>query len=147
MNLSNVLCAAALSLIVAGAASAATHVVTQTGFSFDPPNVNAHPGDTVQWVHTGGSHTVTSGSSCTSDGRFDIVLTSGTVEYVIPSDEPAGSIPYFCIPHCVAGMTATITVMEPIPAVSEWGLIVMTLLVLIGGTGVIRRRPAWARSR
>lgn len=32
----------------------------------------------------------------------------------------------------------------PIPAVSQWGLVVMTLLVLVGGTVVMTRRPARA---
>ncbi|MCO6437731.1 MAG: IPTL-CTERM sorting domain-containing protein [Phycisphaerae bacterium] len=144
MRIRNFLLAGILSLAVAGAASAATHVVTQSGLSFSPPNVDVLPGDTVQWVHTGGIHTVTSGTPCTSDGRFDMALTSGTVQYVIPGGEPAGTIPYFCTPHCAVGMTGTITVgePEPIPTVSEWGLAAMSLLVLVAGTAVVRFRPA-----
>ena len=129
----------ALALVVA--APAETHVVTQTGLIFDPVDIEVSPGDTVQWVHTGGFHTVTSGSSCTPDGRFNTVLSAGTVQYVIPANEPAGDIPYYCDPHCGSGMIGNITVLAaPVPAASEWGLTALSLLVLIGGTATLRQR-------
>ena len=134
----------AVAVIVAGSVSpvfAATHTVTQTGLTFVPANVDVVPGDKIEWIWTNGTHTVTSGTPCTPDGRFNDPLDAGnqTVAFFVPNDEPAGVIDYFCIPHCLSAMTGTITVQEPIPAVSQWGLLVMALLGLAVGTIMFRR--------
>lgn len=93
-------------------------VVEQDGNAFMPQDVTVHPGDTVQWNWSNGNHTVTSGSDCTFDGRFDEQLDSANpvVAYEIPADEPPGVISYFCDPHCNMGMVGTITVELPCPA-------------------------------
>jgi len=142
---------AALALVVAAPAMAATHEVTVSEFQFTPANVDVAPGDTVHWTWTGAfSHSVTSGAPCTADGRFDSGLQStGDFSWPVPANEPAGQIPYFCIPHCAGGMTGTITVLPtPIPTVSEWGVGVMALLVLTAGTVAfgLRRRAATVRA-
>jgi glucose/arabinose dehydrogenase/plastocyanin len=93
------------------AAWASVHTVTQSGTTFSPSSITVAPGDTVHWVWTSGSHTVTSGTPCTADGiYFNAPLDSAhpTFDYVVPTFVP--SIPYFCIPHCAFGMTGTITV-------------------------------------
>jgi plastocyanin len=89
-------------------------IVQQVDLTFQPADVLVTPGDTVEWVHTDGVHTVTSGSECMPDGRFDLLLdgTVSPVAYMVPEDEPYGVIPYFCIPHCALAMTGTITVVE-----------------------------------
>ncbi len=146
------MCRRSLSMLVVAAvlvcvpgAIAATHTVLvgNGGANFNPAAVTVAPGDTIEWVHVAGSHTVTSGTPCTSDGRFnDPVPPGGSVVWVVPTNEPAGVIPYFCIPHCNFGMTGTINVEIPIqvPTVSEWGLGAMTLVLLAVGTLMLRRR-------
>lgn len=134
-----------LTVLAPTIAVAATHTVLvgTAGNNFDPPNVTVAPGDTIEWVHVSGSHTVTSGSSCTPDGRFNQTLPlGGNVTYIVPMAEPDGVIPYFCIPHCAFGMTGTITVQGPVPTVSEWGILAMLLAMLVVGTIAIRKaRP------
>jgi plastocyanin len=125
------------------AMAATTHTVTQNGLNFEPSDIVVLPGDTVEWVWTSGTHTVTSGTPCTPDGRFNSPLDAGnpSFSYIIPSGEPAGAIPYFCVPHCGAGMIGTITVIRtPIPTVSEWGVVVMILATLVAGTVIFRLR-------
>ena len=95
-----------------------THTVDQVGFEFQPSNVIVAPGDTIEWIGSGGTHTVTSGAACTADGRFDLPLNAAnpTASYTIPLAEPAGVIDYYCIPHCDIDMVGTITVEPPCPA-------------------------------
>src|SRR5881392_3030219 len=45
--------------------------VKVSNFAYTPANVTIHAGDTVDWVWTGGTHTVTSGADCTKDSKFD----------------------------------------------------------------------------
>ena len=124
----------------AASAQAATHFVDVRNFEFDPPDVVVAPGDTVQWDWTDAGHSVTSGSpSCTPDGRFDsgVVGAGSTFSFVVPVDESEGVIPYYCIPHCLIPMEATITVVglgPPVPTTSQWGVVVMALLLLAAGT-------------
>lgn len=99
-----------LGVINAWGQSVQTHIVELNGTSFTPNLVNAKSGDTIQWNWLGGgSHSITSGTGCTGDGRFNQLISSGSWFYVIPSDF-AGTIPYYCIPHCAFGMTADINV-------------------------------------
>jgi hypothetical protein len=55
--------------------------------------------------------TGTSGTGCTSDGKFgtDGVLTGAgaTFSHTFPT---AGTFEYFCVPHCSFGMKGTIVV-------------------------------------
>ena len=127
--------------LLAAPALATTHTVTQTGLTFSPANLTVVEGDTVEWVWTGGVHTVTSGSPCTSSGLFDLPLTSGSplASFTFNS---AGTFDYFCTPHCGLNMTGVIEVQAgtTVPTVSEWGMMTLALLTLIGGTLVIRRQ-------
>ncbi len=100
----------ALSAVV-GSAAAVTHEITQQGLTFVPDTIVAAPGDTIRWIWTSGSHTVTSGTGCVFDGVFfDEPLTSANpiVEFTIP--QGVSDIPYFCRPHCAFGMTGDIIV-------------------------------------
>lgn len=107
-----VLAPAMLALFVAMPAAAATHVVTQVDMSFSPPDVVINVGDTVQWVWTAGFHTVTNGTGLADPvvgKKFDASLnpTSTTFSYTFTAP---GTVPYFCRPHLLFGMTGTVTV-------------------------------------
>ncbi len=105
--------AAAVVALVADA-NAAVVVIQQSGYDFIPLSATVHRGDTVRWVRTGGSHTVTSGADCTFDGQFDgdLSLTSLTFEWVVPQSA-SGTIEYFCVPHCFFDMIGTLVVEVP----------------------------------
>jgi plastocyanin len=90
-------------------AQGTTHTVSQVGFTFVPDTLTIAPGDTVEWVRSGGSHTVTSGTSCAPSGLFNQPLNS-TNPVVSITFNGAGVFDYFCIPHCGAGMDGVITV-------------------------------------
>jgi plastocyanin len=92
------------------------HYLSTNGFSFEPSAITVNAGDAVFWIHGGGSHTVTSGTDCVPDGRFDQPLDNfhPLPFYVVPSDEPTGVIDYYCTPHCLMGMLGTISV-EGVP--------------------------------
>ena len=93
-------------------AAAETYVVTAEDTSFNPPDVNVMPGDTVRWEYGSGyPHTVTSGTDCVGDGLFDAELDGGNpvFEWTVPDDAP-DTIPYFCGPHCSMGMVGAIHV-------------------------------------
>ncbi|MEY4117655.1 MAG: hypothetical protein RLZZ116_983 [Planctomycetota bacterium] len=102
----------AFSLAFASTLFAAEVVVTQINVSFDPVEVTVFPGDTVRWVYTGGTHTVTSGTDCTPSGVFDSPLTLKNTEFVwtVPASAAGSSISYYCDPHCIFGQTGTINV-------------------------------------
>jgi len=90
----------------------AMHFVSTNGFAFEPAEITVQAGDVVVWIHGGGSHTVTSGTDCFPDGRFDSPLDNFNPMpfYVVPNDEPTGTIDYYCIPHCGMAMTGVINV-------------------------------------
>lgn len=104
-------------LIDSYAAFAATWTVnvgTNTGTrnAFDPASLTIAQGDTVNFVWVSQNHDVVSGdiTTCTATNT---PLYSGapvnpphTYTYTFNT---AGTYPYFCTPHCAAGMTATIT--------------------------------------
>jgi plastocyanin len=92
--------------------------VGEGGLTFSPSTLSVKVGDTVCWQWKAGGHTVTSGSSCTADGKFcspsDTSCSTATTSLVGAIYEhkftAAGSFPYYCAPHCSAGMVGTITV-------------------------------------
>ena len=100
--------------LLATAAVAVEHEVSQVSLEFVPPNVTVQPGDTIRWLWNNGSHTVTSGADCTADGIwFDMLfnISNPIVEWEVPNDIEPGVIPYHCMPHCaIFGMEGTITV-------------------------------------
>src|SRR5690348_13799973 len=53
----------------------ATHVVKVSDFAYEPAKLKVAVGDTVRWVWTDGTHTVTEGTGCTAKkGGFDSAL-------------------------------------------------------------------------
>jgi len=104
-------------LLICNIASAAVHVVEQVGISFIPAEITVAPGDTVQWVRSSLSHTVTSGTNCTFDGLWfnePLNAFNPVVNWVVPGTA-VGDVPYYCIPHCAFGMTGIIHVVDACP--------------------------------
>lgn len=83
--------------------------VNVSNFSFSPNNVNINPGDTVKWIFLSGSHTTTSGTNCTPDGKWDSGFISSGGSFSHQFNDP-GTYPYYCTPHCSFGMVGTVTV-------------------------------------
>jgi len=112
-------------LTLATASSAETVVVRQTGFYFAPREIVINPGDSVRWVWTGGSHTVTEGTDGLVDGNelFHSLLTSGVQSYTFTftpaflalNPMPGGRYDYFCAPHFSIGMIGVVRVADPVP--------------------------------
>jgi len=91
-----------------------TEVTVQVGnWFYKPKDVTIKVGDTVKWVFANGTHSVTSGTSCTGDGKFDSKNHSSPYTYTRKFTE-AGSFPYFCdyMDHCTSrGQVGSVTVM------------------------------------
>lgn len=104
---------------------AVTHQVEIFLTSFSPAQLIVNAGDTVVWRNNSFlQHTVTSGSSCSPNGIFNspgVLDPDATFSYTFAT---VGSFPYFCVPHCLAGMRGTVTVDQPVPVQSKtWGAI------------------------
>ena len=93
-------------------ALAVTHTVDQIGFTFVPETLIIAPGDTVEWVWTGGIHTVTNGAhpdSSDTGTLFDAPLDGANplFSFTFTSE---GDVPYFCRPHFIFDMIGVIRV-------------------------------------
>jgi plastocyanin len=125
---------------------AATVDVTASGVSFTPANVAINAGDSVHWIGlAGGFHNVAEvddATDTTYNGGFR--APAGANEFTHQFNV-AGTYYYICEPHVHSGMRGTVTV-NAIPAASEWGLVVLALLVLSAGTIVIARSRRMARA-
>jgi plastocyanin len=91
-----------------------THIVNQISFSFSPNDLTINVGDTVRWVRSNGSHTVTSGTGASDPNvgnLFDAPLNSSntTFEFTFNS---AGDVNFFCRPHEGANMKGVIRVSD-----------------------------------
>lgn len=86
------------------------HIVEMKDNVFVPDSITIHTGDTVEWVDNGTTaHTTTSGTNCTSDGKWD----SGNLQpgnHFTFTFSTAGNYPYFCTLHCSLGMVGFIKV-------------------------------------
>lgn len=110
-------------LAVTASTSAADFTVTQDGFVFVPETVTVAPGDTITWVRTSLTHTITSGSNCEADGLFAGLISGGepTWTWTVPKKLAGQTIPYFCEPHCVIGHVGTIVVTSGAPSADLTG--------------------------
>jgi plastocyanin len=103
---------AVLAAALAAPASAAFFTIQQTGTSFVPNDITVTEGDTVRWVRTSLSHTVTNGTG-TADPNvgtlFDAPLNAAnpSFQHVFAV---AGDVPFFCRPHLLSGMTGIVRV-------------------------------------
>src|SRR6266566_7614935 len=104
---------------VSGVPSATSTIVDVTvgpGFSFSPSTVNISVGDTVRWTWAGSGHSVTSGLPCAADSQYcspndtncfpGTLSNTGTI-YTHTFSRP-GTYSYFCLAHCVIGMTGVV---------------------------------------
>jgi plastocyanin len=114
-----VLCLA-LSILTAGQAYGANHVVSVVDNQFIPRDITITVGDTVQWDWNAGtmSHTVTSGTGSADPNSGDLfesgLRTNGGAMFEWTSTTD-GLQRYFCIPHEITDdMKGTITV-NPAP--------------------------------
>jgi plastocyanin len=83
--------------------------VSIEGKAFHPSQVTVSKGDTVAWTNKGDTtHTVTSGSDCSSSGEFNHWLAPR--ESFSYTFEKKGEFPYFSIPFCQQNMTGTVVV-------------------------------------
>ena len=89
-----------------------THVITTNGFAYEPADLSVNPGDTVIWEHGGGTHTVTFGDDCVSDGGLNDSLsaTNGAIVWRVPEDMAGMTQNYFCQPHCGFGMVGSLQI-------------------------------------
>lgn len=99
-------------------AFATKHVVQQAGFAFVPASITVQPGDTVRWVRSSGTHTVTSGANCTASGLFHAPLniTTPNFTWTVPASVAGTTVAYFCVPHCLGGMVGSIVVQAAAPS-------------------------------
>lgn len=89
------------------AAAGKTATVDVKGFAFAPATLTIAKGTTVTFTNgDAATHTVTSGTGGTKDGKFDKQLEQGA-STTITFDTP-GTYQYFCTIH--ASMKGTITV-------------------------------------
>lgn len=138
------------------AAAQTTRDVKLDGLLFLPAGITIDRGDTVHWEWVSGDHNVESGVIGAGAGVPDDNFRSGdptamvgtTYEVVfdqayLTANPMAGDVyPYYCINHTSVNMAGTITVVVPpdVPAASTWGLVLMSLALLIGATIVLARR-------
>lgn len=112
-------------LLSAAPASAETVVVQQIGFFFSPREIVVQPGDSVRFVWTSGTHTVTEGTDGIVNGNeaFTSSLTSGVSSYTVTftdaflaANPRAGDrYQYFCAPHFSIQMNGVVQVARPAP--------------------------------
>jgi len=108
-------------LALSGAPSATRTIVDVTvgpDFAFHPDTVNISVGDTVRWTWDGSGHIVTSGHPCAADSQFcspndmncfpGVLSNEGTVYQHTFAN--AGTYSYFCLSHCLVGMTGVVNV-------------------------------------
>jgi plastocyanin len=95
-----------------GGAEHSRFVVSMKDNVFLPESLTVVQGDTVEWLNEGFLvHTTTSGSECGPDG--DGVWNSGDISPADSFDfvfDDVGEFPYYCIPHCLLGMTGHVQV-------------------------------------
>ncbi len=96
---------------------AATHdvVVDLDTFQFNPATVTIIKGDIVRWTNSSDfTHTSTSGTLCTApNGLWNATLDAQGGQFSRVFNEPAGTLPYFCIPHCQGGMRGNVVIQSP----------------------------------
>lgn len=83
--------------------AAGEHTVTVTNFKYTPSTITIKVGETVTWRFTQGTHTVTSGTSCTKAAGFDSGV-HGSPYVFTHTFTSAGTFDYFCDyrEHCTS---------------------------------------------
>jgi len=94
----------AIVLLISSSAYSITHVVTQTGFTFNPQSLEVEVGDIINWVWTGGNHNTTSISVPSGADTWASPLNSGNPQFQYEVTV-AGTYAYVCTFHSGSGMT------------------------------------------
>ena len=105
-----------------------TVVTIASAFAFVPNQSVVEQGNYVHWKNNGlTSHTTTSGNPCVANGLWNSSLGAGAL-FERRFLEAAGTLPYFCIPHCGMPMTGTVRVTTPIvvQAVEDAGTLTLS---------------------
>jgi plastocyanin len=89
-------------LAIVGITKATVHTVSVLSSSFSPALVNVEVGDTVKWIHTGGSHTTTSTAVPSGAATWDSPITPNVTMFSYKVTE-AGTYDYICTPHGFTG--------------------------------------------
>jgi len=135
------LSAALLALSLAGAASAATHTVTNVGNAWSPVTIDIAPGDTVTWNWTGFHNVQSDAANCTNtapDFCSGSATSGGTFSHTFNS---VGSFTYLCVVHLALGMAGTVNVVAPaVPSMGPVGVGATILLVSALGIAWRQRR-------
>lgn len=100
-----------------------THTVQQVLFTFVPADITIELGDTIDFVWTSQTHTVTEGLGPLPTGgeAFDEILNVPTPlasvlfdgKFVIENSRAGHFYNYYCIPHFSQAQLGTITVLSP----------------------------------
>lgn len=99
-------------LVLALPVSAANHFVTIEGITFVPSSIQINTGDTVFWTNTDVlTHTVTSGNPCSPDGTFNSGVMNPNDDFSFTFNN-VGDFDYYCLFHCLGGMTGEVIVEE-----------------------------------
>ncbi len=123
--------AATLTLAASATAGAETVIVQQIGNTFSPRDITIAVGDTVRWVHNGGSHSVTEGNDGTVNGNeafhswllggstatFEVVFDAA---FLAANPRPGDMYRYFCLPHFAMDMKGTVSVVTGTPWYSSF---------------------------
>ena len=72
---------------------------------FNPSTLTIMQGDVVNFVWQSQNHDVVSGTSCQPDGIFDSGGPYNPPHSWSYTFNTPGVFPFFCTPHCAAGMT------------------------------------------
>ena len=117
--------AVSLAAVPASAVDFTVNMTNTGGGAFSPKDLVINAGDRVRWRNTTGlQHTSTSGTNCNEDAIWDTGFLNAAAFSAFITFNAAGFYPYFCVIHCVSGMTGTITVNPPVAvATTTWGAI------------------------
>ena len=96
--------AIALQLNFSGRSFAATTNVVASGFSFSPPSVTIHVGDSVTWSNLGTTHNAETDTNSYC-GRAPVASGTCTIQFNQP-----GTINYYCFNHRAFNMVGTVIV-------------------------------------
>ncbi len=104
-------------ICLAISSSATVHTITVADFSFSPSTLTAHPGDTIKWVWSSGTHTTTSTSVPPTATTWNSNINSGVTSFIyVPT--VTGTYSYNCAIH-PSLMTGSFTVASPTGIASQ----------------------------
>lgn len=93
------------------ATTVAKNTVIVANYTYEPSSLTIKVGETVTWKFEEGSHSVTSGSACQRDDKFDseVFPSPHTFEHKF---DAAGTYEYFCDyrDHCQKGQVGVVIV-------------------------------------